>query len=329
MKTGSRILVTGATGFLGSHVCRLLKAHGFICLANGRDWTKLSQLEEQGFKTIRADLATMDPVHFAEQAGDLDAIVHSAALSSPWGRMEAFESANIAATRNLLQVARILNTKRFILVSSPTVYFRFADQLDLREDEPLPRPVNYYAGTKQHAEALVAESTIGMRITLRPRGIYGKGDVALLPRLMRAAASGPLPLLRDGVAQTDITHVEDVAEAIMACLGANLSDGSHTFNISGGEPLALVRIIGEACRMNGINPNWRRLPAGLVIGAARLLEAAHSILPGYPEPKITAYSAGILAYSQTLNITKAAQQLNWAPRINFNEGLFKTFGRST
>lgn len=329
MTSDGRILVTGASGFLGGAVCRLLKSRGLRPVANGRDVAKLQLLQADGIEIAVADLATIEPAGFARMIGPVQAIVHSAALSSPWGRRQAFEVANVSATEMLLQVASILNVSRFVLVSSPTVYFRFADQINLDETSPLPKPVNDYAATKQRAEVLVTSSTIRQRIVLRPRGIYGKGDVSLLPRLMRAASNGPLPLLRDGVAQTDITHVDDVAEAICAALYAQLPNGNHAFNISGGEPIRLVHIIEEACRINGITPRWRALPAGLVINAARLLEAVHSILPGHPEPKITAYSAGILAFSQTLDISRAAEHLGWRPQTSFEHGLRKTFGAMT
>lgn len=320
------MLVTGATGFLGGAVCRLLQARGIRLLATGRDEAKLALLKAEGIETIQADLANVDPARFSQQIGIVQAVVHAAALSSPWGKKHAFEAANITATEHLLKVASIAGVQRFIMVSSPSVYFRFADQIGVREDLPLPDPVNFYADTKQRAEKLVAASSIGMRIVLRPRGIYGKGDVALLPRMLRAAVSGPLPLLRDGVALTDITHVEDVAEAVWSSLVCDLPEDQHTFNISGGEPLPLVKIIEQACRMNDIKLRWKRLPAGLVIKAARLLEIVHSVLPGHPEPRITAYSAGIIAYSQTLDISKAASELGWKPRISFDDGLHKTFG---
>ena len=325
MSERTRIVVTGATGFLGGTLCRALKSAGCNPLAIGRDMSRLALLKREGIETLSADLADCDPAHLTGQISRPAAIVHAAALSSPWGRASEFRRANVDATRNIISAAALAGAERFVLISSPTVYFRFQDQFALGECAPLPAPVNAYAATKREAETTVASSGFAHRIILRPRGLYGKGDTALLPRLIRAARSGPLPLVREGIAQTDITHVDDVVSAIMATLLADLPMGTHVFNISGGEPLAMRYIISQACRMQNIEPHWRRVPALVLINAARLLEKAHALMPGYPEPKITAYSAGILAYSQTLDISAAARVLGWQPRVSFEDGLRRTF----
>jgi nucleoside-diphosphate-sugar epimerase len=142
----------------------------------------------------------------------------------------------VAGTRAALAFARAGGARRFVHISTPSLYFRFRDQPGVREDAPLPSPVNAYTATKHLAEELVRAETGLDTLILRPRGLYGKGDMALLPRLLRAAQSGPLPLIRDGTAETDLTHVEDVVDAAIAALDAPESLATRVFNISGGEP---------------------------------------------------------------------------------------------
>ena len=316
-----RVLVTGATGFLGGALCRQLSRLGCKVIALGRDRAKLAVLEGEGFRTLAVDLASPPiPLDIA-----VDAIVHCAALSSPWGRTTDFQRANLAGTQAALDLARRCGAQRFVHISTPSVYFRFADQIDVREDMTLPPPVNAYASTKRAAEALVMRATDLDPIVLRPRGLYGSGDVALLPRLLAAARKRHLPLLNGDRAVTDLTHVDDAAGAICATLNVQGTPPQRVFNISGGVALNVRDVAEKTAQRAGVPLRWRAIPVNLVLAAARASEAASALLPGHPEPPVTAYSVGLFAYSQTLDISAAQRQLGWRPRISFDEGLALTF----
>jgi len=316
------VAITGATGFLGGALSRRLLAEGQAVIAFGRDAAKLEALRGLGAKTVQADLSTGVP----RGESRISAVVHCAALSSAWGRTEDFHAANVTGTAAALQLARSAGATRFVHVSTPSVYFRFRDQLLVREDADLPRPVNAYAATKLEAESLVRKETGLDSIILRPRGIYGAGDTALLPRLLRAARTGPLPLIRDGAAETDLTHVDDVVDAVLAALKAPAGLTQRVFNISGDEPLPVKRIAEAAAGRAGMTIRWRTVPAPVLFAAARAMEAAARLTPGRPEPRITAYGAGLFAFTQTLDLTAARTHLGWRPSISFEQGLARTFG---
>ncbi|HEV2080066.1 MAG TPA: NAD(P)-dependent oxidoreductase [Allosphingosinicella sp.] len=321
-----RILVTGATGFLGSHLARALIGRGFQVVATGRNISKAPAGPEGALLFIPADLSNGSDVRRLEAAaGTLDAVVHAAALSAPWGPRQAFHSANVAATRNILDLARSNGTERLVYISTPSIYFRFQDQFGVRETDPLPPPVNRYSESKRMAEELVIQRDDLASFILRPRGLYGRGDTALLPRLVHAAKRRPLPLLRGGKAVTDLTHVEDAVDAAIAAIDAP-ADAAGIYNISGGEPQRLVDVIELACGRSGVKVRWRPTPVRAALAAARAMELACACLPGRPEPPVTAYGVGVLAFSQTLDIEKARRELGWSPRIGFDEGLDLTFG---
>lgn len=319
------VAVTGATGFLGGAVCRRLLSEGAGVLALGRDAGKLGTLSALGAATLSHDLSEGPP---PTAAREIDAVVHCAALSSAWGRRADFQAANVVGTRSALDWARQIGARRFVHISTPSLYFRFRDQPGVREDAALPRPVNAYAATKRAGEALVLGDTGLDVIVLRPRGIYGVGDTALLPRLLRAAQSGPLPLIRGGQAKTDLTHVEDVVDAILAALTAPMGLSDRVFNISGGEPLPIRSIAERAGARAGLPIRWRTVPAAAAFTAARLFEAGAAFHPRRPEPRVTAYGAGLFAFTQTLDISAAHRALGWRPRIGFDEGLALTFGQT-
>ncbi len=316
------VLVTGATGFLGAHLALALRDQGAI--ATGRDRAKLARLAAMGLPTSRLDLAYPVPAADRDRIGPVDAVVHCAALSSPWGRDAAFEAANVTATRNLLHLARELGARRFVFVSTASVYFQFCDQDGVSEAQIAPRFVNAYARTKYAAEREVLTHNDLHPIVLRPRGIYGAGDTALLPRLMRVAQRRAVPRFSPAGA-TDITHVDDVINACQCALAAGPDVSGEVLNISGGQGVTLPDIIAAACAQCDVPLRWRDLPFGPALAAVRAMEQVAKAWPGQPEPPATAYALGILRYRQTMNLERVKTVLGWQPQISFEEGLRRTF----
>lgn len=318
-----RILVTGATGFLGGQLIRSLMSSGVSVVGLGRDRGKLAQL---GCDGIALDLAK--PID-AATLPQIDAIVHCAARSSPFGRRKDFVTANVDATRNLVALAQTMDVKRLIHISTPSVYFAFRDQEDVGEDYPLPPPVNFYAETKAMGERIVLRALADRAIVLRPRGIFGAGDSALLPRLLRAAQARPLPRLRGGVASIDLTHVDDVVAAIISALTAPDGACGEVYNISGGDPRAIEQIVSQTCARAGITPRWRNVPLTPALMVAQTLETVARLRPSAPEPVVTRYGLGLFAYRQSLDLSKAKARLNWSPQVPFEDGLARTFEPSS
>lgn len=315
-----RVLVTGATGFLGGAVLRRLGRTG---VGQGRSRQGLQTLADQGFDTVQWALPDRAP-DIPELKG-IRAVVHCAGLSAPFGPRAAFHRSNVLGTRAVLDFARNAGVGRFVLVSSPSVYFQLQDQLDQREDTPLPRPFTPYAESKIGAEALArAHPEIGP-VILRPRGLYGAGDTALLPRLLKAARAGALPCFRGGRARIDLTYIDDAVDAVLAALGAGDAATGRTFNISGGEVVPVSEIVEGACAHAGLTPRWRRMPLRPALWAAGLAERAALLAPGQREPRVTRYALGLFAFEQSLNIDRAKTGLGWAPRVRFGEGLERTF----
>lgn len=311
-----RLAVTGATGFLGQDIVRTALRQGWDVAATGRDREIGARLTALGATFRASDLQDRDGL--AKVFAGAQAIVHSAALSSPWGRPSDFDAVNVGGTRAVADCARALGVSRFVHLSSSSVYFQFRDQLDVHEGAPLPPPVNAYAASKRRSEDIVRLSGL-KAIILRPRGIVGPGDRAILPRLIAAAKRGPLPLLRHGEALVDVTPVETVAAAVIAACAPEVIAG--TYNISNGEPIRVRALAEAALRAAGVPFRWRRVPLPVALNGARMLERVHAMLPGRPEPMMTAYALGLFAFSQTLNIDAARRNLNWSPTVSLSESI--------
>jgi nucleoside-diphosphate-sugar epimerase len=318
------ILVTGATGCLGGATARRLAAAGHAVTGSGRDLAKGADLVADGVRFVPADLAnrsTMEPL-----AARHAVIIHAGGLSSAWGRREDFMHANVESTRILIQAARDAGS-RFVFVSSPSIYFDFTDRTDIGPDAaPAARPVNAYAESKLIAEGLVrAASKTGLDAAIiRPRAIFGANDTALMPRLLRAAARGRIPLIDGGRALLDMSYVDNVADVLIAAALYPAPLRGRAYNVSNGEPISVADLMRTV--VDGLGLKARFMPIGfsLAYGAAAAMEAAANLRPSRPEPVLTRYTVGVLGKTQTLSIDRAKSELGWTPRVGLRDGIERT-----
>lgn len=308
-----RVLVTGATGGLGRVLAGLIAATGRHVVASGRNPMIGAVLARQGLDFVPADLAH-DPLE--PLVHDVEAVFHLAARSSPWGAPEAFHAANIVATERLLDAARHAGVHRFVFASTPSIYTRAAHQIGLTEMSSLPpRHANAYAATKHAAErtVLAAAQPGFATVALRPRAIIGPHDTALLPRLLRAAAKGILPLPAGGNALIEPTDARDAARAFLAAEVRAEAISARVFNISGGIALPVADLARHVFQRLGKPVRIIAIPRPLAGIAASLAEGVARCLPGRPEPALTRYGATVLGWSQTFDLSAARTDLGWAP----------------
>lgn len=322
-----KILVTGATGFLGGALARRLAARGDEVTALGRSPAQLAGLERAGIRPLRADLADAAAIRAACLGQEL--VFHCGALSSAWGPAEAFYRANVLGTRNVISGCEAGAVRRLVHVSTPSIYFRFETRLEVAEDAPLPsKAANEYARTKLLAEAEIdAAFARGLPVvTIRPRAIFGEGDNAILPRLIDRLQQGRLRIIGDGQNITDLTYVENVVDALLLCAEAPADVLGKKYNLTNDEPLPLWPLIERLCAALGYAYPRRRISYPLALGLAGLLEGVSRLLPGQPEPLLTRYMVGVLAKSTTLDISAARRDLGYQPRVSVAEG-FERFVR--
>lgn len=314
-----RILVTGATGFLGRHLVRALQAHGHSVRAMGRNVSVCAELGAAGIEVVRADLGEQ-PAVVAACAG-IDAVFHVAALSAPWGAREHFQRANVAGTAHVLAGCRTHQVRRLIHVSSPSVVFDGSDHVLGTEAAPYPkRFLCHYAETKKLAEDLVrAAHGDGLAtVILRPKAIFGPGDRALLPRLLAVARQGRLPQVGAGVNCVDLTYVDNVVHAMILALHAPAAAG-RIYTITNGEHVRLWDLIRHVLQRAGINARLRYLPYRVVYSLALLMEWRAKLLGG--EPLLTRYTTAILARTQTYDISAARRDLGYEPIVSIADGV--------
>lgn len=320
-----KVLVTGGTGFMGRHVVWRLVAEGAEVVFTGRSAAAAATVE--AFGTGDARWVSLDhgtrgaAVALREAALGADAVVHCAALSSPWGLPAAFERANVTSTAEVLAACRAHGLRRLVHISTPSLYFGFRDQQGIREDAALPPPANHYVRTKREAEALVCAQAPPQTVVLRPRALFGPWDQTLVPRLLRVMRRGAVPLMRRGRALSDLTYIDNAVEAVWLALTRPLPRPLCVYNVTNGEPRPLADLLAVMAREFGVPLRTRALPWPLVSVLARGLELAYRVAGADQEPPLTRYSAGVLAFDQTLDISALRDELGYRPLVGLEEGM--------
>lgn len=314
----SKVAITGATGFLGLNLAKMLVcAHEVI--AFGRDEKKGEILESFGTKFYKVDLSQKDILD--DVIKGCEYVFACAAKSSLWGDMAEFYEANVTGTKNVIDACIKNSIKRLIYVSSPSIYFDFKDGLDIKESHPPTKnPANFYIKTKIMAEELIQNAyKNGLDvITIRPRGIFGVGDTSLLPRILRAKKFFP-KLVKDDIL-VDITHVKNVAHAMILAMQAPNGCAGKAYNITNDEPVQFYKLLKEL--FASFDTNTRFLPLNYKFAdfIARFLEFLHAKFLK-SEPVFTRYSIGLLYFDTTLDISSAKKDLGYTPIISIRQGL--------
>ncbi|WP_299494332.1 NAD(P)-dependent oxidoreductase [uncultured Shewanella sp.] len=318
-----KAIITGATGFLGSHLVHYLEKQGYQVLALGRNEVKGRKLNSTQTRFKVVDLTHESHVIAGFETADV--IFHCAAFSSAWGSKEAFYLANVAATRHVLKAAKHHHIKRCVYVSSTSVYFNFTDKLDIKESQVLTSGfANEYAKTKYLGEQVMLNECGDTEVVIiRPRGIVGEGDTSIFPRILTLLDKGFFPLIAQGRALVDITYVKNVAHALYLA-GTAPKINKHCFNISNDEPMTVNTLINLLTRHTHQTVRFLPISYAILANIARVMEVIAKAFNA-KEPLLTCYGAGLLAKSQTLDINAAKTRLGYSPIYDLEHGIKQYF----
>lgn len=316
-----KVLITGATGFLGKYIIQELQENNYEIVAFGRNEKIGKFLANKKVSFFKGDFIKIEDLY--EAAKNVDIIVHAGALSTVWGRWEDFYNTNVLGTENVLKVCREKRIKKLIYISSPSIYADAKDQINIREeDAPTKNNLNFYIKSKILAEKKVKEYSDVNTVILRPRGLFGIGDTSIIPRLLKLNEEKAIPLFNNGENRVDITCVENVALAVRLALESEKADG-NTYNITNGEAMPFKEILDLFFSEMNIKGKYKHLNYNLMKNIVSIMENVYKILKIDKEPILTKYTLYLLRYSQTLSIEKARRDLLYEPKLTIIEGIKK------
>jgi len=271
----AHVVVTGAAGFIGSHLCERLLVEGYRVTGldnfnrfyspavKRRNLAGL--LAAPRFGMLRGDIRAARDLD-AALGGGATAIVHLAAMAGVRPSMERpalYQSVNVEGTVQVLEAARRNGVQHLVFGSSSSVYGD-ASRVPFREDDPAIRPISVYAATKRAGELLchAYHAAYGLPITmLRFFTVYGprqRPDLAIHKFARLILRGEPVPFFGDGSMQRDYTYVDDIVGGVLAALRE--PRGLRLFNLGSDRPVRLDELLGALERALGRSARLARRP---------------------------------------------------------------------
>ena len=314
-------LITGGTGFVGSHVAEeaLKRGHAVRCLA--RPTADTSFLRSLGAEIVPGDLT--DAAALAKAVEGVDVIVHAAAKVGDWGPVEDYRAVNVEGSRKLLDAVTDKPLTRFIDISSLGVYAA-RHHFGTDEREPLPDGhIDGYTQSKVEAEKLALDyhRLHGVPVTvLRPGFIYGPRDRTVVPEIAHRLKRRTVWYFSRGRFALNTTSVGNLVDAIFLA-AENPAAVGEVFNITDGEFVTKRKFFETIADGIGARRPRGSVPVWLARFIANWRESVFRRKNKPHPPRATQAQLKFAGLNLDFSIAKARGRLGYAPRVVFDEGM--------
>jgi nucleoside-diphosphate-sugar epimerase len=315
-----RVLVTGGTGFTGSHLVRALLEGGDAVRVLARNGARARAQFPHDVDVVQGDVTDRPAV--ADAARGREVVYHlAAAFREPGIRESRYRAVHVDGTRNLLEAARAEGVQRFVHVSTVGVHSHIANP---PADESWPHsPGDVYQETKSEGEQLALafqrEHDFPLAV-VRPAGIYGPGDLRLL-KLFRSIAHRRFVMIGDGRTLFHMVHVRDLVAGIRLAATRPEAVG-QAFIIAGEEFCTLQELTARVAEATGVPAPRLHVPVWPFFAAGAVCEAI--CLPLGIAPPIYRRRVAFFTKNRAFRIDKARRLLGYRPRVPLDDGLRET-----
>jgi nucleoside-diphosphate-sugar epimerase len=326
--SGCRVLVTGATGLLGSHITEKLVAQGHRVRALARPESMPDFLQALGVEIVRGDL--IDPLACQRAVGDVGWVFHCAAKVGDWGSWRQFQVGCIDATKTLASAASRAGVERFVHISSTSAYGHPPDRSGpITEEAPLGQNVwilDHYTRSKVECEQLLWELARSGRLRLtviRPSWLFGERDRTTIPRLIQEFRWNRVSIVGRGDNPLSAVYAGVVADAALLAardpgsVGEAYNITSHG-RISQRDFLDMLADAIGAPRVTWHYPFWYAFYGGFS------LEIRERLLLSKKPPRVTRYGAWLLGRYLEYSTEKARSKLGWTPALSYRKSIERT-----
>jgi nucleoside-diphosphate-sugar epimerase len=315
------VLITGAGGFIGSHLVDSQLEKGHQVRGVDLELSRLGHVEGHPcLEAVRGDIT--DPALVRTLVAGVDVVYHLASAHLDVRQSEDhYRLVNVDATLSLLEAARQAGVRRFVHCSSVGVMGNIQHP---PADETAPcRPENIYGRTKLEGETAALEfarQTGFPVVVIRPAWVYG----ARCPRtakLMRTLKKGRFPIFGSGKTWRHPVYISDAIAGLELAAEAENADG-EVFLIAGEAPMPVQEMLAVMSATLGVRPPKLRLPLGLGVLAGAALEAVFKILG--KQPPFSRRSLEFFLSDNAYDIRKARQMLGYHPQVDLRAGMQQT-----
>jgi 2-alkyl-3-oxoalkanoate reductase len=314
------VLVTGAAGFLGSHLTNLLLAQGERPRVLVRPDERSSSWKYSDVDVHQGDIADRAIVESAMVG--VESVLHCAARTGPWGPEREYQRTNVQGLRTLVRTAIAAGVRRIVHVSSITVH---GDNVRGAADEtaPICTASNPYSRSKVAGERLLLQMIhdAGAPLTIvRPGLIYGPGDAGSFARFATLIDQRKMVLIGSGRNHMPLIYVTDAAEGILLASTAEHAAGK-VYLLVNDEPVTQCDYLNAIAAGLGRPPVSRRIPYGLAFGIGMTAEVTARLLHRRQPPPLTRFGVQVLGGENRFMIRRARSELAFQPRVGLAEGV--------
>jgi nucleoside-diphosphate-sugar epimerase len=321
-----RVFVTGGSGFVGRRLIEALKARGDEVRALARSDKAAGTVREAGAEPVRGDLDDAEALRRGMEG--CEAVVHAAATVKTWGAAEEFFRVNVEGTQRVLDAARAAKVKVLVHVGTEAMFVGGRPIVDADESWPRPeKPLGLYPLTKGLAEERVraANGQDGLRtVVVRPRLIWGRGDLAVLPEIIAKVRNGQFRWIGGGHYPTSTCHVANVVEGIL--LAMEKGRGGEAYFLTDGPPVEFRTFVTALLETAGVKAPEGEVPRAVAHVLALVAETAWRVLPLKGEPPLHRSVLKLIGEEVTVNDAKARAELGYVGHMTREAGLAEMRG---
>ena len=319
------MLITGATGLVGSHVAERARRDGWRVRALVRSEQGTELLRDLGVELSIGDMA--DPASLAAAVAGATVIVHCAAKVGDWGPIDGYRAVNVHGLQALLRAAEQGGAlQRFVHISSLGVY-PARDHYGTDEGEPPDSTgIDGYTRTKVEAEQLVLDHAAQVKlpaVVLRPGFIYGPRDRTVLPKLMERLRSGKFAYLGTPEKLMNNTFIGNLVDAVFLSLDCDAAVG-RVYNITDGRLVTKKEFMETIVRTANYPTPSLVIPLTAARTLARVLEGLYRLLGKREAPLLSSARIKFLGLNLDYCIDRARRELRYEPQTDFAEAMPRT-----
>jgi len=320
MNQRQHIAVTGATGFLGRHLCERLLAEGRQVSILARNRASADVYEGRAGRIVIGDIA--DPSAISELVAGTDVVIHLVSnFRTTAGSPESYHRTNVVGTQTVLDACRKAGVKHLIHCSTIGVHGH-VQSTPANESSPV-NPGDLYQETKLEAERLAraAASQRALEIVIvRPCSMYGPGDMRML-KMFKLLSKRIFFLVGPCAENFHAVYIDDVVDGFVRVLDTEGLAG-ETFILGGDRYLSLKDYIAVAAKAVGAPPPFLKFPYWLFYGAAIACETL--CVPFGIEPPLHRRRVRFYRNNRAFDISKARKVLGYTPQVSLEEGMRRT-----
>jgi nucleoside-diphosphate-sugar epimerase len=316
----STILVTGGNGFVGRHVISALQDRGDDLRVLALPGEDTNWLEQRGVVVYRGDVRVLGSLPRTVRGAD--AVVHLAAMMDVWRPIADYRAVNVTGTENVGRAALAAGVRRFVHMSSSSVYGmalgRPADESFPFAPFPDPYPITKAAGDSA-VQRMIAEDHLPA-VIIRPCQIFGPGDHLHFGRTAGRLRSGRGIIVGSGENAMPFVYITDVVQGLLLALDCDHAVG-QAYNISGDRPLTQQQFLDAIAYDIGASPPRTHVPYRILYAAGYLAERLAVVTRSRSRPPITRLGVAFLGTDNQYATGKARRELGYSPQVELRDGL--------